>query len=53
MYLYVAIQLKHVATYESLISYLKYFQKVYELAFWIKMIHMTFSASHSCGNYVQ
>ena len=26
---------------------------MYELAVWIKMFHMTFYASCSCGNYVQ
>ena len=41
---------KHVATYKSLISYLKYFPAVYELAVSIKMLHMTFSPSHSYGN---
>ena len=43
-YLY---KLKHTATYKSLINYLKYFQQVYALSVWIKMLHMTFSTSHS------
>ena len=41
------------ATYQSLISYLKIFWLVYKLAVWIKMLYMTFSKSHSCGNSVQ
>ena len=38
---------KHIATYQSLVNYLKYFQKVYALSVWTKMLHMTFSTSHS------
>ena len=37
----------HVATYLSLINFLKYFWEVYDLAVWIKMLDMTVSTSHS------
>ena len=43
---------KPIATHWSLLNYLKYFYEVYELAFWIKMFHMTFSQSHNCGKVV-
>ena len=38
-----------IATHSYLINYLKYFQEVYELALWIKMLHMTYSPSHNRG----
>ena len=38
-----------IATNTYLINYLKYFQEVYELALWIKMLHMTYSPSHNLG----
>ena len=47
---------KKVRNYLLIFNYLlilKYFPKVYELAVCIKMLHMTFSSSHSCGNLVQ
>ena len=45
--------LKSIATHPSLINYMKYFQQVYELSVWTKMLHMTFSTSHSSGKFVQ
>ena len=44
---------KHLATRQSLINYLKYFQQVYALSVWTIMLHMTFSTSHSSGKFVQ
>ena len=38
-----------IATHSYLINYLKYFQEVYELALWIKMLHRTYSPSHNRG----
>ena len=33
-------------------NYLKYFQELYELAVWTKMLHMSFSSSHNSENSV-
>ena len=44
---------KSIATHLYLINYMKYFQQVYELSVWTKMLHMTFSTSHSSGKFVQ
>ena len=44
---------KSIATHPSLINYMKYFQQVYELSVWTKMLHMTFSTFHSSGKFVQ
>ena len=44
---------KHIATHQSLVNYLKYFQKVYALSVWTKRLHKTFSTSHSSGKFVQ
>ena len=44
---------KHIATHQSLVNYLKYFQKVYALSVWTKRLHKTFSTSHSSGKFLQ
>ena len=44
---------KHIATHQSLVNYLKYFQKVYALSVWTKRLHKTFSTSHSSGKLLQ
>ena len=44
---------KHIATHQSLVNYLIYFQKVYALSVWTKRLHKTFSTSHSSGKFVQ
>ena len=44
---------KHIATHQSLVNYLKYFQKVYALSVWTKRLLKTFSTSHSSGKFVQ
>ena len=44
---------KHIATNQSLVNYLKYFQKVNALSVWTKRLHHTFSTSHSTGKFVQ
>ena len=44
---------KHIATHQSLVNYLKYFQKVNALSVWTKRLHKTFSTSHSSGKFVQ
>ena len=44
---------KHIATHQSLVNYLKYFQKVYALFVWTKRPHKTFSTSHSSGKFLQ
>ena len=49
-YLYI---FKPISIHLSLLNYLKYFQEVYELALWIKMLHMTISPSHNYGKVVQ
>ena len=45
--------IKHIATHQSLVNYLKYFQKVYALSVWTKRLHKTFSTSHSSGKFLQ
>ena len=40
-------------THSYLINQFKHFYKVYELAVWIKMFHMTFFPSHNRGKVVQ
>ena len=40
-------------THSYLINQFKHFYKVYEIAVWIKMFHMTFSPSHNRGKVVQ
>ena len=45
--------LYNIATYSYLINYLKYFWEVYELAVWMKMLHMTFSLYHNRGKFVK
>ena len=47
------LSFKHIATHQSLVNYLKYFQKVYALSVWTKRLHKTFSTSHSSGKFVQ
>ena len=44
---------KHIATHQSLVNYLKYFQKVYALSVWTKRLHKTFSTSHNSGKFLQ
>ena len=44
---------KHIATHQSLINYMKYFQQVYEPAVWTNSLHKTFSTSHSSGKFLQ
>ena len=44
---------KQIATHQSLVNYLKYFQKVYALSVWTKRLHKTFSTSHSTGKFLQ
>ena len=44
---------KHIATHQSLVNYLKYFQKAYALSVWTKRLHKTFSTSHSSGKFLQ
>ena len=44
---------KPIATHWYLLNYLKYFKDLYELAVWIKMLHMTFSPSHNRMKVVQ
>ena len=44
---------KHIATHQSLVNYLKYFQKVYTLSVWTKRLHKTFYTSHSSGKFLQ
>ena len=44
---------KSIATHLSLINYIKYFQKVYELSVCTKRLHKTFSTSHSSGKFLQ
>ena len=44
---------KHIATHQSLVNYLKYFQKVYALSVWTKRLHKTFSTSHGSGKFLQ
>ena len=44
---------KHIAAHQSLVNYLKYFQKVYALSVWTKRLHKTFSTSHSSGKFLQ
>ena len=44
---------KHIATHQSLVNYLKYFQKVYALSVWTKRLQKTFSTSHSTGKFLQ
>ena len=45
--------INHIATHPSLINYMKYFQQVYEPAVWTKMLHKTFSKSHSSEKFVK
>ena len=44
---------KHIATHQSLVNYLKYFQKLYALSVWTKRLHKTYSTSHSSGKFLQ
>ena len=51
---YIQLQsFKHIATHQSLVNYLKYFQKVYALSVWTKRLHKTFSTSHSFWKFLQ
>ena len=42
-----------IATHSYIITYLKYFLEMYELAVLIKMYHMTFSPTHNRGKVIQ
>ena len=42
-----------IATHSYIITYLKCFLEMYELAVWIKKFHMTFSPSHNRGKVLQ